>query len=88
MAALSVQCAFPTADRGKSSGTRTYSKSLAVLYGILAVMGLIPMSNTLFGLAPLHGNDVWLHAVTAAIAAYFGWVAKTSTLAHPTAAAR
>ena len=24
-----------------------------------------------FGLAPLHGNDVWLHAGTAAIAAYF-----------------
>jgi hypothetical protein len=24
---------------------------------------------------PIHGHDVWLHAGTAIIAAYFGWVA-------------
>jgi hypothetical protein len=27
----------------------------------------------MFGLTPLFSHDVWLHAVTAAIAAYFGW---------------
>jgi hypothetical protein len=36
-------------------------------------MGLIPGLNNLFGFIPLHGHDVWLHAGTAAIAAYFGW---------------
>jgi hypothetical protein len=46
---------------------------MAVLYGGLAVMGLIPGLNTLFGLVPLFGHDVWLHAGTAAIAAYFGF---------------
>jgi hypothetical protein len=50
-----------------------YARSLAVIYGLLAVMGLVPGLNTLFGLIPLHGHDIWLHAGTAAIAAYFGW---------------
>jgi hypothetical protein len=42
-------------------------------------MGLIPALNTLFGLAPIHGHDVWLHGGTAIIAAYFGWFAAAST---------
>lgn len=50
-----------------------YARSLALLYGALAVMGLIPGMSTLFGVLPMHGNDVWLHAGSAAIAAYFGW---------------
>lgn len=50
-----------------------YARSLAVIYGLLAVMGLVPGLNTLFGLIPLHGHDIWLHAGTAAIAGYFGW---------------
>jgi hypothetical protein len=50
-----------------------YARGLAVIYGVLAVMGLIPGLNTVFGLIPLHGHDVWLHGGTAAIAAYFGW---------------
>lgn len=50
-----------------------YARSLAVLYGLLAVMGLVPGLHTVFGLLPLHGHDVWLHAGSAAIAAWFGW---------------
>lgn len=50
-----------------------YARSLALLYGALAVMGMVPGLNTVFGFIPLHGHDVWLHAGTAAIAAYFGW---------------
>lgn len=50
-----------------------YARGLAVIYGILTVMGLIPGLNTMFGLAPLFGHDVWLHALTAVLAAYFGW---------------
>ena len=48
-----------------------------MLYGLLAVLGLIPATNTLFGFVPLHGHDVWLHAGTALIAAYFGWRGQT-----------
>ena len=65
--------AWGVAAARSMSGARIYAKSIAVLYGLLAVMGLIPMLNTLFGLAPIHGHDVWLHAATALIAAYFGW---------------
>jgi hypothetical protein len=50
-----------------------YARVLAIFYGALAVMGIIPGMNTLFGALPLHGHDVWLHAGTALIAAYFGW---------------
>lgn len=57
--------------------SRTYARGLAIFYGVLAVMGLLPVLNTVFGLIPIFGNDVWLHAVTAAIAAYFGF--KTPT---------
>ena len=63
-----------------AGAARVYAKSLAVIYGILTIMGLIPGLNTLFGLAPLHGHDVWLHAGTALIAAYFGWVARATTV--------
>jgi len=57
---------------GRSSSVH-YARSLAVLYGVLAVMGTVPMLNTAFGMAPMYGNDVWLHGLTALIAAYFGW---------------
>ena len=51
----------------------TYAKSLAVIFGVLAVMGVIPGLDTVFGLVPLFGHDIWLHAVTALAAAYFGF---------------
>jgi hypothetical protein len=57
---------------GRSSSV-SFARSLAVLYGVLAVMGMLPMLNTTFGMIPVHGNDVWLHGFTALIAAYFGW---------------
>jgi hypothetical protein len=51
-----------------------YARSVAVVYAILTVMGLIPGLDTVFGLVPVHGNDVWLHALLAAGAAYFGFI--------------
>jgi uncharacterized membrane protein len=55
---------------------RAYSRGLAILYAILAVMGLIPVLETTFDLIPLFSHDIWLHAATALVAAYFGWVAR------------
>lgn len=60
------------------AASRLYGKGLAIIYGLLAVMGLVPGLNTTFGLIPLFGHDVWLHAGSALIAAYFGWVARES----------
>ena len=62
----------------------TFSKALAVIYIVLTIMGLIPGLNTVFGLIPIYGHDVWLHAGTALIAAYFGFskAATTDSAAH------
>jgi hypothetical protein len=55
-------------------GSRGYFRSVAIIYALFTVMGLVPALNTTFGLVPLYGNDVWLHALLAAVAAYFGWM--------------
>lgn len=57
-------------------GARFFAQALAVVYGLLAILGLIPATNTTFGLIPIHGHDVWLHALSALIAAYFGFIAR------------
>lgn len=65
------------------ASSMTFAKALAVIYIVLTVMGLIPGLDTVFGLIPLYGHDVWLHAGTAVIAAYFGFSrsARTETTA-------
>jgi hypothetical protein len=57
---------------GRSSSV-SYARGIAVLFGVLALMGMIPMLNTMLGMMPLHGNDVWLHGISAVMAAYFAW---------------
>jgi hypothetical protein len=59
---------------------RLYAKAVAIIYALLTVMGFIPGLNTTFGLIPLYGHDVWLHAVLAAVAAYFGWARQGAEL--------
>jgi len=53
---------------------RVYAQIVAVAYGLLTILGLMPATHTLFGLIPIYGNDVWLHLVLGAIAAYFGFM--------------
>ncbi len=60
----------------------TYARGVAIIYAVLAVMGLIPVLNTTFGLIPLFGHDVWLHALLAVGAAYFGWMAPAASARH------
>lgn len=61
-------------------GSVGYFRAVAVIYALLTVLGLLPQTNTLFGLVPLHGNDVWLHAVLALVAAYFGFMHRETTV--------
>jgi hypothetical protein len=61
-----------------------YAKVVAIVYAMFVVMGLIPGLDTTFGLVPLHGNDVWLHLLIAAPAAYFGFVHRDSRTADRT----
>jgi len=51
-----------------------YARVVAVLYALLALAGLMPVTQTGFGFVPLYAKDVWLHAVIALAAAFFGWV--------------
>lgn len=53
-----------------------YARALAVVFAALALLGVIPVANTLFGAMPVHAHDVWLHAITALVAFHFGWRAQ------------
>ena len=59
---------------------RSFARGLSILYGGLAVMGMIPALNNTFGLIPLFGHDIWLHAGTAALAAYFGFAQRMEAM--------
>jgi hypothetical protein len=54
-----------------------YARSVAIVYAVFVIMGLIPVLNTVFGLVPLHSHDIWLHILLAAGAGYFAYAYKT-----------
>ena len=62
------------ASQGAVMAARQYFQLVSTSYAILVVLGLLPATQTLFGLVPLWGNDVWLHLALAGVAAYFGFV--------------
>src|SRR3712207_5135733 len=64
------------------SGAIVFNRIFAILYAVGAILGLLPFANTLFGLTPLFGNNIWLNAITAAIAFYYGFV-KPAAIAMP-----
>ena len=63
------------AASGSDSAARIFAQSVAIIYAVLTVLGLVGAMNlhTLFGLVPLYGHDIWLHAILAVVAAYFGF---------------
>ncbi|MEA3001077.1 MAG: hypothetical protein QOK17_2910 [Sphingomonadales bacterium] len=63
------------------AGARTYFRAVAIIYALLTVLGLFPATYTTFGMIPIYGNDVWLHAVLAIVAAYFGWMNRDTATA-------
>jgi hypothetical protein len=71
---------------GSVAGSRIYFRGVGVIYAVLAVLGLIPTANiwNTFGLIPIHGNDVWLHAVIAIAALYLGFAAEASDVTDAT----
>lgn len=56
------------------SGAIVFNRIFAIVYGAAAILGIIPFTNTLFGLTPIFGNNVWLNMIAAAIAFYFGFI--------------
>lgn len=61
------------ASRG-FGGARLYARGVAIIYAVVAIAGFVPGLDTGFGLVPLFGNDIWLHALLALAGAYFGWI--------------
>ncbi|MBW4515684.1 MAG: DUF4383 domain-containing protein [Timaviella obliquedivisa GSE-PSE-MK23-08B] len=55
-------------------GAIAFLQIFAVMYGAEALLGLLPFANTLFGTMPLYGGNVGLSFLSAAIAAYYGFV--------------
>ena len=70
------------ASRGSLMSARGYAQFVAVAYGLLTVLGLLPQTNTTFGLIPIYGNDVYLHGAIAVVAAYFGFIARDTVAAR------
>lgn len=70
------------------AGARGYARSLAIIFAVLTLVGIIPATSTLFGLVPLFGHDIWLHALTGIVAAYFGWVAAPDVAVDTTTVRR
>ena len=70
------------ASRSAIMSARGYFRLVAGSYALLVVLGLIPATQTTFGLIPIWGNDVWLHLLLAAGAAYFGFVAPAAPRAR------
>jgi hypothetical protein len=68
------------------SGSIVFNRIFAILYGAAVILGLLPATNTLFGLTPLFGNNIWLNAIVAAIAFYYGFVksAEVQTISSST----
>jgi len=55
-----------TGDRG----TYNYNRFCAVFLPLGALVGLLPITNSVFGVMPVYGNNIWVSAITGAIAVY------------------
>ena len=53
-----------------------YSKIVFWGMGVLALLGLFPQTNTLFGYWPLFGFDIIVHGIFSLIGGYYGYIAN------------
>lgn len=55
-----------TGDRG----TYNYNRFCAIFLPLVALLGLLPATNAIFGTLPVYGNNIWVSAIAGAIAVY------------------
>lgn len=55
-------------------GSFNYNRFFAIVFLLIAVLGLIPLTQTLFGVMPIFGGNVILNVIVGAIAAYYAFV--------------
>ena len=61
------------------TASRSFAISVGIVFGLLFLLGLIPGLQTVFGLIPLHGSDVWLHLLSSVAGLFFGLTAPRET---------
>ena len=66
------------------NGSKMFFQVGGVVYIVLAILGFV--IPTTFGLIPIGGNDIYLHAVLGVIMAGIGFTAKPEAAAAPTTA--
>lgn len=65
---------------GSSYAARSYARGTAITMAVLAVVGFIPVLNTVLGLMPVQTSNIWLHGLLAISAAWFGYASQASEL--------
>jgi hypothetical protein len=55
-------------------GSIAFLQLFTVIYGAQAILGLLPFTNTLFGMMPLFGGNIGVSLLAGSIAAFFGFV--------------
>jgi len=68
------------------AGAKMYAQAGGIIYIVLAICGFF--LPTTFGLIPIGGSDIWLHALLGIVLAGVGYTAKEGTGASAPAAAR
>jgi hypothetical protein len=58
----------------RPSEAKLYAKFVTVIFALLAILGAIPQTSTLFGLAPLQHGDIALHTFLAVVAFPFAFI--------------
>ena len=62
-----------------TGNAKLYNRGFAISYALIAVMGVLPLTQTTFGLMPIFGNNVWFNGLSGAIAGYYGFLGKEQT---------
>jgi hypothetical protein len=60
------------------AGSKSYFTTAGIIYAVLTVIGFV--SPTGFGMVPLGGSDIGLHAVLAVVMLAIGFTAKDTTV--------
>jgi hypothetical protein len=63
------------------AGSKSYFVTVGIIYAVLVVCGWFFPDG--FGLVPLGGNDIWLHAILAVVMLGIGFSAKNGAVARP-----
>ncbi|MGL5834094.1 MAG: DUF4383 domain-containing protein [Waterburya sp.] len=67
-----------------TGNARLYNRGFALSYALIFAMGILPSTQTVFGIMPIFGNNVWFNGLTAVIAGYYGFFGKDSTVSTST----